>query len=203
MLNPAMQHPLPALPPSAHSQLRSSLRSLDRSLQDLGNSTARPISNRHGYGCDPSHPSLSSLQKNRSHTSRLSWWTCERFPPSRSFSRSTSRIACTSHIAWGKITARLLVILPSSTCVADDWEPRIKLRRVERWPSGWRQRFVKPIQPFSQNPSKHAQSRSSLSKFILSRLLALPQVSPRFPDNSTTLFTTLSRLKMRMRWLDY
>jgi len=47
-------------------------------------------------------------------------------------------------MAWGKITARLLVFLRSSICVADDWEPRIELRPVERWSSGRRLRFAKP-----------------------------------------------------------
>src|SRR5206468_3543369 len=61
-------------------------------------------------------------------------------------------------MAWGKITARLLVFLRSSTCVADDWEPRIELRPVERWPSGRRQRFVKPYSVGRHNPMKRHET---------------------------------------------
>ena len=60
-------------------------------------------------------------------------------------------------MAWGKITARLLVFLRSSTCVANDWEPRIELRPVERWPSGRRQRFAKPNRRLRRNPVKRRE----------------------------------------------
>ncbi len=61
-------------------------------------------------------------------------------------------------MAWGKITARLLVFLRSSTCVADDWEPRTELRPVERWPSGRRQRFAKPYSARRRNPLKRRET---------------------------------------------
>ena len=89
ILNSVTRNHSPDLPLAAHNQLRSSMRSL-APLSSNFRKTARTSVNQ---------------------TDRRVSLCCF---PSRVFLDTTSRIACTSHMAWGKITARLLVFLRSS-----------------------------------------------------------------------------------------